>query len=61
MEGETCAAGGSLPAPAEMQRRSVESPIPEVTGWQAVPLSEMAPAKSAKSSPQIQSKPVLAA
>ena len=44
---------GSLPA--EMQRRSVESPVPEVTGWQTVPLTE-----SAKSSPQIASKPVLA-
>ena len=52
---------GSLPASAEMQRRSVESPIPEVTGWQTVPPSEMAPAKSAKSSPQITSKPMLAA
>ena len=52
---------GSLPAP-EMQR-VVESPgpMPEVTGWQAVPMSEMAPAKSAKSSPQIAAKPVLAA
>ena len=58
MEGETRAAGGSLPAPAEMQR---QSPLPEVTGWQTIPVSEMAPAKSAKSSPQIASKPVLAA
>ena len=54
---------GSLPAPAEMQRRSTDGgAISEVTGWQTVPLSEMAPAKSAKASPQPSAKqPVLAA
>ena len=52
---------GSLPAPAEAQQRRPEGAIPEVTGWQTIPVSEMAPAKSAKSSPQIASKPVLAA
>ena len=49
---------GSLPAPSDMQRRSVESP--EVTGWQTVPVSEMAPAKAIKTSPR-PSNPVIAA
>ncbi|KAI0660717.1 hypothetical protein C8Q70DRAFT_912625 [Cubamyces menziesii] len=51
---------GSLPAPAEMQRRPLDGPIPEVTGWQSVPLTEIAPAKSAKSSPRPPSQPIAA-
>ncbi|OBZ70248.1 hypothetical protein A0H81_09676 [Grifola frondosa] len=40
---------GSLPAPVEMQRRSqMDIPIPEVTGWQSVPLSDLAPSKPGK-------------
>ncbi|KAH9943194.1 uncharacterized protein BXZ73DRAFT_87582 [Epithele typhae] len=46
---------GSVPA------RNVESPRPEVTGWQQVPMSEMAPVKSAQSSPAPAAKPILAA
>ncbi|KAI0776183.1 hypothetical protein BD413DRAFT_610857 [Trametes elegans] len=48
---------GSLPA--EMQRRPLDGPIPEVTGWQNVPLSGIAPS-SAKSSPRPPSKPIAA-
>ncbi|KAL7282611.1 hypothetical protein ACG7TL_004083 [Trametes sanguinea] len=51
---------GSLPAPAEMQRRPMDGPIPEVTGWQSVPLAEVAPPKSAKSSPRPPSRPIAA-
>lgn len=42
---------GSLPVPAEMQRRhtaSLDMPIPEVTGWQSVPLSDIPSAKAVK-------------
>ncbi|GBE79809.1 hypothetical protein SCP_0210100 [Sparassis crispa] len=35
---------GSLPPPFDLQRSS----IPEVTGWQSVPLADLAPAKSMK-------------
>ncbi|KAI9000751.1 hypothetical protein BD414DRAFT_532582 [Trametes punicea] len=51
---------GSLPASAEMQRRSVDSTIPEVTGWQSIPLSEIAAPKSAQSSPPPSSRPIAA-
>ncbi len=51
---------GSLPAPSDMQRRSVDAQSPEVTGWQTVPVSEMAPAKAIKTSPR-PSNPVIAA
>ncbi|KAH9948803.1 hypothetical protein B0H21DRAFT_777693 [Amylocystis lapponica] len=39
---------GSLPA-QEMQRRTLDVPIPEVTGWQSVPLADLAPGKPVKS------------
>ena len=42
---------GSLPVPAELQRRhttSLDMPIPEVTGWQSVPLSDISSAKAVK-------------
>ncbi|KAL1939953.1 hypothetical protein VTO73DRAFT_9288 [Trametes versicolor] len=47
---------GSLPS--EMQRRPLDGPIPEVTGWQSVPLSDIAP--DAKSSPRPPSQPIAA-
>ncbi|KAI0638457.1 hypothetical protein C8Q77DRAFT_1215256 [Trametes polyzona] len=49
---------GSLPG--EMQRRPLDGPIPEVTGWQSVPLSDIAPPKEVKSSPRPPSQPIVA-
>ncbi|KAI0751066.1 hypothetical protein C8Q80DRAFT_1217934 [Daedaleopsis nitida] len=49
---------GSLPAPAEMQRRMTEGSVSEVSGWQSTPMSELPPAKTASPRP---SKPILAA
>ncbi|TBU38405.1 hypothetical protein BD309DRAFT_874485 [Dichomitus squalens] len=51
---------GSLPVPAEVQQRRSDGPMPEVTGWQSIPMSEMAPSKAARTSPQ-PSKTVIAA
>ncbi|CDO73807.1 hypothetical protein BN946_scf185015.g136 [Trametes cinnabarina] len=59
-QAEYYARRGSLPAPTEMQRRTIDGTIPEVTGWQNVPLPEVAPSQSAKSSPRPSSRPIAA-
>ncbi|KAI0938167.1 hypothetical protein AcV5_001150 [Taiwanofungus camphoratus] len=38
----------TVPGTMDMQRRPLDMPIPEVTGWQPVPLTDLAPAKNAK-------------